>query len=708
MSEKKKLRVAILWHMHQPYYLNPDKDRLLMPWVRLHGLKDYLDMPLLASEYDNVRVTFNLVPSLLDQIQLYAQGVTDRHLELSRIPARNLQRSEKREILDSFFSAHYPRMIEPYPRFRQLFRKKESCGSDLDLAVDIFSSFEWRDLQVWSNLVWIDPMFRGEEPVKELFEKGRDFAEDDKEALLDFQMQLLARIIPAYQRLYREGRIDVSFTPYYHPILPLLIDTDEAREAIPEIELPRTRFTYPGDAEWHIRSSVEKFNGLFDDGLTGMWPSEGSVSEATLKLIEQAGIGWAASDQEVLHFSLLKSGLDPRKHSPHTVYNCAAAPGVKLLFRDRGLSDKIGFVYSGWEPEKAVGDFIANLKEIRKILTGNLEQTVVPIILDGENAWEYFADDGLEFLRLLYRALSTSDEIETVFCREAVESIRPTELPSLYAGSWINHNFRVWIGHSEDNSAWELLHEARQAIDNYEKKNASPDTDRLDKAYRQIHVAEGSDWCWWYGDEHISEHNAEFDELYRLQLGGVYDALGLDKPAALSRPIFQGKTESFLILPESLLTPRLDGRLTHYYEWSGAGSYHCARAGQAMHRTDRILERIYFGYDHQSFYIRLDFTADFDLNAIKDLQVVVNFNSGGLKKISLGKDLHRDFGDYEYIFKNILETRFDRRSLLGEGGGRIEFFVSLQDGDKVLENWPPDDPIVIDIPEREKEIFWQV
>jgi len=221
MLEKEKIRVALLWHMHQPYYFNHESKKFQMPWVRLHGIKDYLDMLLAATRQENSKVTFNLVPSLLDQIELYCQGYTDRFQDLSLIPAVELNIEQKREMLNNFFSANYPNMIKPYSRYRQLYEKRESCRSDLDLAIKTFSSSEWRDLQVWSNLVWIDPVFRHEAPVAELFEKGKDFTENEKNDLLYFQLDLLRRIIPEYQRLHSSGQIEISFSPYYHPILPL-------------------------------------------------------------------------------------------------------------------------------------------------------------------------------------------------------------------------------------------------------------------------------------------------------------------------------------------------------------------------------------------------------------------------------------------------------------------------------------------------------
>lgn len=708
MPENKKLKVAFLWHMHQPFYLNPENNKFMMPWVRLHGLKDYLDMPLMAAQHD-VKVTFNLVPSLLDQIEMYCDGCTDRHLDLSRISARDLSFEEEKEILSTFFSAHYPTMIKPYARYRQLYRKKESCGSDIKLAIKTFSASEWRDLQVWSNLTWIDPAFRKEEPLKELFLKGRDFTEEEKEQLLNHQIQLLRRIIPTYQKLFEENKIDISFTPYYHPILPLLIDTDIAMEAIEDISLPRNRFRHPEDARWHIKNAIEKFRSLFGRDLSGTWPSEGSVSEDTLKLITESGLKWMATDDQILYYSLVKSGSDARKiFSPHFSYICEDAPETKIFFRDHGLSDKIGFVYSGWDADRAVYDFIKALKGIREFLGTNLDKCIVPVILDGENAWEYFPDDGTEFLGRLYRDLSEDEQIEVVTLSDAAEVLEPKMLPSLFAGSWINHNFRIWIGREEDNKAWDLLSDARKTLVEYQEKNPNTDPEKLKKAWNQVYVAEGSDWCWWYGDEHRSAYNEEFDRLYRFHLSLVYTTLGLEPPSALLKSILMGKQETFLTYPESLVTPELDGLLTHYYEWGGAGLYDCTKAGGAMHRTDVLIKAIYFAFDHKSFYIRLDFKKDFDLVGKSNCRVIVDFGNIGQKEILLERTGKKDCGDFSFSFKQLLEVEFNRKALIGTGGGKIEFFVTLYLGEESTEKWPIDKPIPVKLPERDKEIFWQV
>ncbi|MEK7775041.1 MAG: glycoside hydrolase family 57 protein, partial [Candidatus Zixiibacteriota bacterium] len=593
MTSGKPLKVAILWHMHQPMYREPFSDRLVLPWVRFHALKDYLDMPLLAAKYDSIRVTFNLVPSLLDQIELYGNGGTDPHLELSRIAAEDLSESQRRDLLETFFACPAATMIDPFERYRALHRKARDSYHQ-SILPRLFTAEELRDLQVWSNLVWIDPLFRDQEPIRSLFAKGHQFTEEEKHAMLDWQAGLMRQIVPTYQRLYRDGRIDVSFTPYYHPILPLVCDTDVAREAVPNITLPDVRFRHPEDAEKQIRMSQEKFESLFGAPMKGMWPSEGSVSTDVVAIAEKLGIEWMATDEEILANSWKKAGRDV----PHNFqYRVHSAGSVRLFFRDHALSDRIGFVYSGWEAGRAVEDFISTLQRIRQSSEKELDRTIVPIILDGENAWEYFSNDGAEFLDELYRRLNDDPLIETVTMAEAARTLPAEPLPALFAGSWINHNFRIWIGHHEDNRAWNLLALTRDALASFEQANPGFDRERLATAWRQIYIAEGSDWCWWYGDDHRGANNAEFDAIYRRHLAAVFETLGIDVPAEIRIPIHRKTVSTLVLAPENHVTPIIDGRVTHFYEWSGAGSYDCRQAGTTMHRVERVIDRVHFAYD---------------------------------------------------------------------------------------------------------------
>jgi len=693
--------------MHQPNYQEPGTNRLLMPWVRLHATKDYLDMPLLLSDHENVTATFNLVPALIDQLELYQRGGTDPHLELSRIPAEHLTPAQRAEILKSFFSANPARMIRPHERFNRLYQKVSTNYHDRILPA-LFASEELRDIQVWSHLVWVDPRFREEEPIRSLFAKGKHFTEKEKHTLLDWQVDLISRIVPTYRKLYQDGTIDVSFTPYYHPILPLLCDTNSALEASPQITLPKHRFRHPEDADMQIRMATEKFQSVFGRPLKGMWPSEGSVSEEVAELIIKHNIQWIATDEDILYQSMAKAGHPTHGHLLHTVYSYRDK--LKLLFRDRALSDRIGFVYSEWDADKAVADFIGHLRRIRELLSSNLEQVVVPVILDGENAWEYFANDGTDFLNLLYTQLGEDPAFETVTITAAAEQLAGRDLPRLFAGSWINHNFRIWIGHPEDNTAWDLLSQARSALVKFEQEHPDADPSILRQAWRQIYIAEGSDWCWWYGDEHRGQHNEQFDRTYRRHLIAVYELLGLEIPVSLLTPVHHGSKLPIADAPNTLITPQIDGRISHFYEWAGAGLYNCEAVGGAMHRGDRVISSIHFGFDHEWFYIRLDFTDPQTLRLLKGTGFRFDFyvpeNVPVTVRLADSSLICEGTPHTRAQLDTVLEVAVGRDDLWKEGHGELGFTVSVVADGQNLETWPGNEWIRLNVPRPDSELFW--
>lgn len=704
MSSEKPVKLAVLWHMHQPDYRDPKSGNMVMPWVRLHALKDYLDMPLLASRYDNIRVTFNLVPSLIEQLEDYLNGATDPHLELTQKEASQLSTDEKRELLNSFFAGPSNTMIKPYARYYHLFVKAKSNIKD-EILPDIFSSEEIRDIQVWSNLSWVDPIFRTEDPIKRLFAKGSNFSEDDKKDMLDWQLKFLGRIIPAYKEMYQNGRIDISFTPFFHPIIPLLCDTDSAKEAMPEAVLPKNKFQHPEDAIWHIKSATEKFEELFGRPINGMWPSEGSVSEMAVRLFAENGVQWLATDEDILYQSLKKDNLPLSKCAK---FNLFEYNGVKLFFRDHALSDRVGFVYSGMDTEAAVEDFISHIHNIRNHCLDDLDNTVIPVILDGENAWEYFPHDGYYFLDQLYKSLNDDPLIETITMSEAAATMKAKPLNQLFAGSWINHNFKIWIGHNEDNAAWDLLYKTRQVLLDFRDEHPEFDQSKIELAFRQIYRAEGSDWCWWYGPEHRGEQNEQFDQIFRSHLMAVYEILGLQVPAQLHTPIYHHHVETTVVQPDSILSPAIDGKQTYYYEWATAGYLENIKSGGAMHQVEQYIKKLFFAYDHDNLYIRLDFRNRNLLELIKEtvLGITVEGTETRELRLDLSTTTSDSQGNYAYALGDIFELSLKRSWLLKEKFGKVKLRLTLFDGKSELEAIPEGDPLEIEIPEVDRELFW--
>ena len=703
MSDTQPIKLAILWHMHQPDYRDFNSGSFILPWVRLHALKDYLDMPLMASQYEKVKVTFNLVPALIDQLNAYINGAVDPHLELTQKDASDLTDQEKILILHSFFSAPTETMIKPHKRYYELFKKVNESKTEKILAA-LFTADEIRDLQVWSNLVWIDPMFRTDGIVKTLFEKQKHFTEDDKQSLVKWQIEHLKKIIPTYKELYEQNKIDISFTPYFHPILPLVCDNEIAKEALPNIKLPKKPFSHPEDAFKQIEMSKLKFQEIFGKPLAGMWPSEGSVSEEALRLIADNEIKWVATDEEILANSLKKSNQQSQDNFIHKLYQYN---GVKFFFRDHALSDRIGFVYSGMHAKDAVNDFFEHIYALRDIYKDKLDQVVIPIILDGENAWEYFDNDGYEFLDLFYKKLSTDPLVEAVGMTEYAEIHKATELKSLFAGSWINHNFKIWIGHDEDNQAWDLLANARETLVSFATEKPDYPKEKIEKAWQQIYIAEGSDWCWWYGDEHQSAHNKEFDEIYRNHLKSMYELLGMKPPQKLSKPIFTGVIQTKASMPEDYITPVIDGKRTHYYEWSQAGQFQALDSGGAMHSVSKMIKLIKFGFDEEMLYLMLEFDKN-NLKLTKKSSLQIEVLNQAKLNIDIPFEKYHTTDDKNVVsaYGSLLEIAVKREYLFEPGHGDLEFLVHLVQDDNRLETIPESEPIVLKIPQKDQELFW--
>lgn len=613
------LYVMFLWHMHQPYYKDVNNQEYLMPWVRLHATKDYLDMPLIASEYPGLKITFNMVPSLLEQIEDYAAGTArDTYLTLAAKRAEDLSEAEQIRLLQMFFAAHYEHMIRPFGRYHQLHEKRgwSDKPDELRRRVGMFSSADLRDLQTWFFLTWIDPYLRERNPrLKELIKKERMFSEEEKLEVLELGRQLTGRIIPTLAELWGKGQIEVATTPYFHPILPLLVDTDIARRSRPRIPLPNRRFQHPDDARLQIKSGLDYCERLFGRRPAGMWPSEGSVCPEIIPMLEDAKVCWIASDEDGLAASL---GIERFTRDRHGLVDQADAlyrpylathqgAMVAMFFRDHFLSDQIGFKYAHWAPRDAAADLIRRLEEIQFKLRGSGEPHVVSVILDGENCWEHYQGDGEPFLRALYEGLATHRQLKTVTPSEYLTLVTDhRRLENLHSGSWINRDFSIWIGHAEDNASWDLLGQAREDIAKRLASDPPVSPEARDKAMKSILTAEGSDWNWWYGDDHSSDFDAEFDALYRQHLCNAYEALGMDPPGKLFIPISAESDHGLQTHPCAFLAPKLDGRVTNYFEWFSAGHYDPRRGGDSMHQADYNVEALYFGFDPQTFYLRLD------------------------------------------------------------------------------------------------------
>ncbi|MGQ9465746.1 MAG: glycoside hydrolase family 57 protein [bacterium] len=594
------LSIAFLWHFHQPIYSTPDDKVLSMPWVRLHAVKDYLDMLKNLQKYPRVHATFNFTPSLLIQLKDYVEnGFTDRQFLLFKKRAEDLTLEDKIEILKDFFLANWEKMIEPYPRYFSLLMKrgKKLVPEELSNVAQHFTADEFRDLQVWMNLSWIDPLFRDE--IKELYQRGKNYREQDKDLIINLQNKIMNEIFREYKTAKESGQIEITTSPLAHPILPLLIDSNLAKISNSNLDIP-FEFRHPEDAKEQIVQGIEVFEKIFGFKPLGLWPPEGSVCQELFGILDEIGIEWIATDEEILARSINVSFKRDDNGIPNhsqLLYRPWQLGKIKVFFRDHLLSDRIAFVYNTLDPQKAVEDFVGRIRQISHSLLPN-EQYIIPIILDGENAWEYFKNDGTEFIQLLYKTLSDENITTTTFSEFLKErSITPNELKKIFPGSWIGANFNIWIGKPEDHKAWLLIKNLR---DQLVEKGI---TDR--EIWRRLYFLEGSDWFWWFGDEFFSVTSEVFDELFRQNVAWIYKRIGIEPPHELFVPI-NSPIEIFATQPMDKLSPVIDGKLTFFYEWYNAGCLDLKRIGGTMQRFAGLFSMVYYGFDDENLYIRFD------------------------------------------------------------------------------------------------------
>jgi alpha-amylase/alpha-mannosidase (GH57 family) len=608
------IRLLFLWHMHQPFYKDLVTGEYRLPWVRMHALKDYYGMVKLLDEFPGVHQTFNLVPSLLIQLEDYISGNgRDPFWEVASKPASELSVAETNFALQFLFQANHDRMIARYPRYLELSRELESL-SPHDWKRAMVTDGDLTDLQVLSQIAWMDEFFLDEPPIRELIKKGRGYSLEDQRQVIAAQKEFLARVVPAYKSAQDRGAIEISTSPYYHPILPLICDSSIGAVSHQGLPLPSARFQHPEDAREQMSRGLELHEQIFGRRPRGMWPSEGSVSDEVLSLAGQLGINWMATDEGVLGRSLGESftrdgkgRLDPP--AAETLYQVfrweREGSAVNLIFRDHSLSDLIGFVYSGVPAKMAAEDFIRRIKESADPILKKGKNAVVSIILDGENAWESYPRSGREFLRRVYDGLQKDRSFEPLTVSEALErEPSPRQLGSIFPGSWIFANFDVWIGPPEDNLAWDHLSAARDFYSQHADE-AEPAQKAL--AYEELLIAEGSDWNWWYGPEHHSANDRDFDELYRKHLANVYHALGEAPPHALAEPITAAPAGPRFTPQSAHIHPLIDGKDIGYFDWVGAATHVADRHSSSMHGKVFLLDTGYAGVDEKNLYCRLDF-----------------------------------------------------------------------------------------------------
>ncbi len=581
------MKIALLLHMHQPLYWLPRKSApplALLPWTYLHGIGEYYDVARTLQDTQAGRITVNFSPVLLDQWNAYLQAeVEDVFLQHARRPAEDLTPPERAFLLQHFFAAHPLTQIARFPRYQELQSKPKEP--------EAWTPQELRDLQVLFVLAYTGEYARQDHPLlRTLVRKGHRYSEHDKAALFQATQEILQQVPALYRELADARRIEISLSPYFHPILPLLVDSQEHRRAGGRGE-PVAHIRWPEDAQWHLLTAQLRGQKAFGQERFGLWPSEGSVSMRTLHLVREAGYLWAATDQQILAKSLPNA-------SPYRVYRCC---GVPMVFRDTELSDRIGFVYSRWHPQEAVADLLERLRERRA-----QGASLVALILDGENPWPHYLHGGMDFLRRLLVAVDRAPDLEWATVGDLVHQLPHEPLETLAPGSWIHGTFDTWMGHPEKRRAWEVLRESRERLRPHLLYRFldphSPDP-QVQASYA-FFAAEGSDWFWWLGDDHPTPLAPVFDRLFRGLLQSAFELLGQPVPETLRHPI-KAEAPPLVERPRAPLQPHLDGRVSHYLEWKNAGRLlihlQPAMAGDP-------LQAVYYGFDDRFLYLRLDFT----------------------------------------------------------------------------------------------------
>ena len=704
----------------------------MLPWTRLHALKDYWGMVKILEEFPKFHATFNVVPSLGLQLEEYASGkFHEPWFDLAFKNAEQLMREDKTEILARAFQVNHERLLSRWPRFAELYEWSRPAGGAQ--AIVTFTPRDWRDLQLLSQLAWMDEEWIARDAdVNRLSARGKNYSEADKAVLKTKQLEFLKLVLPIYKEAAARGQIELSTTPFYHPILPLICDSDIARVANPSTPLPRRAYRRPEDAREQLCRAREYHERVFGVPPNGLWPSEGSVSDQALTIAAEEGFKWFGTDEGVLGRTLNvgffrdSSGLPANSERLYTPWKIqVGGQTITGFFRDHHISDLIGFVYSRMDGKAAAADLHGRLRVLGERVPKKNPVTVC-LFLDGENAWEYFPGNGREFLREFYRRIQGDADFSALTVSEAMAAAG--EIPQnngIFPASWINANFDVWIGHSEDVAAWELLWDAREAYARAESackegREGAPNAEALATAKESLLAAEGSDWCWWYGPEHSTANDAEFDALFRKHLTGIYVALGELAPDDLAKPIKKLPEHALHIPPSELLKVKVDGRETSYFEWLGAGLYSPERRSGAMHGRTYHLRELRYGFDEQRFFLRLDCFANaiaeleslefrLTVQAADELTIIAKVEHGKLEEFSVEQShicLLTPARVVEVAFDKILEVAVQREICLVRGAQRLRVGVALWHGGLPVDVLPAEG--YLDVHLGEENFAWPI
>ncbi len=609
---QKELSIAFVWHFHQPNYQAQPNGIRLMPWARLHAIKDYLDMLIILDKFPNIKLNFSLVPSLLDAIEEYGEKEGhDIHSKLTVTPVEELTSDDKLYILNYFFDANFENLISKNPRYNELYIKRYNKS---EISIDDFSNQEYEDIMFLFNYVWFDPIWKNVYPVLKDFEKkGKNYNLKDRQELINLNRTIIKQIIPTFKKYQDEGRIEILTSPYNHPILPLLINPNDLKIPGTKAPMPDCKIALTVDAKEQVKLAVNRITELFGKTPQGFWPSEHCISQKTLDVLANLGIKWVITDESILSNSVKKEFVrdfrgcyeDPYDVCSLYLYRTKRDKEINILFRDSVIPNLINFEYSHHDSTLCANDLFDKIKTIYDKLKNSPDKKhIFTIAMDGENCWDSYPNDGATFLERLYSLINEDKSLKTVLISDYVNANKKTEklLKKISSGSWVNQEFQLWFMEPTKNLAWKYLVQTSNDLKTAEKSGRLT-KEQVKAAKSELYIAEGSDWFWWYGEPNNSGQDHIFDFLFREHLKNVYNILEKPIPSYLEMPLISyiGRP---LRNPKREITPNINGMVKDNDEWLSAGCIDIPDGPNLQ--ENKFFNRIYFGTDKDNFYVRFD------------------------------------------------------------------------------------------------------
>ncbi len=673
----KKLNIAFIWHFHQPNYQQNYESEFLLPWTRLHASKDYLDMLKKVDNFKNLKLNFDFSPVLLSSLQKYTQGLQDTHLRLLLKDVEDLTNEDKIFILNNYFDLNYKNMVLSRQYFAQLYNKRANAK---ELNLDMFTLQEYSDIMANFTLLWIDKTFLNDYPkLKELYSKEENYTLEDRKNIYEIQLDIIKRILTEYKKYQDENKIEVSISPYYHPVLPLLIDF-KGKEIKNFENLPNNA-SFLKDAQWQVEQAIKKYQEIFEKNPKGMWLSEQCVCPKSAELLSQNGIKWTVLDEGILSKTIKKNFIrdfEGNLENPfdlNRLYKTKAKYPINILFSDSFFANLLNFGYGNYDAKIAANDMYDKIKIIQsKLSSSPVEDHILTIALDGENCWETYANDGDDFLNCLYSLITEDESLETVLVGDFIEKSQVQGLDNLKSGSWIKRNFDLWIGEPTKNVAWLYLSTVKKDIEKYKqdedkKRKTQEEINLLEEKFklakREILIAQSSDWYWWYGEPNESKSDGVFDFLFRQHLINAYKILDIEVPQYLTIPLANA-TKRPLRNPVGIIKPDLSAINCDLIQWQEAGYIFVPDSPTS--NVSRLIKNIHFGYDENNLYFRFELNKNsikMQLQGIRN-QIAIYIINENNKHFSPIRFVNKNENIYPIIknqFSDEIRFVFDNNSI---------------------------------------------